>query len=458
MQSTTTPTKQPKSKTPAPVAEMPVTLNVALERLNREFCVVSRLPGIAVIPTADDPEIHIYSRGEFCQTICANRKAGGVAVAGSWMGWPGRREVKRLTYAPGRAQFEPKSDALNTWIPSPVKPAKGDCTLWTAYIDHIFQSDATHKDWFLAWLAYQFQHPGVKLHSAVVFWSQETGTGKSLFGYLMSELFGSHNFAEINEAELHGNFNFWAARKQFVMGEEIKGSNAQKQADFLKSVITRRFVTINTKNTPHYTLPDCINYFFTSNRENAFFLDDTDRRFFVHKLADVKLEADYVEHTLKPWLQNGGYSAILWELLHIDLSAPLASTSKPFNPFGPAPATGARKAMIQANREEWELWWDDFQTTLPETPVVLTMDDLWGRYIKRHPRPQATVYQFRKKLKPRLTELRGGNQIHITGEGRQRLYLLSAPQITSHNAEMLRLNALSNDEISQHLNDCRETC
>jgi hypothetical protein len=428
---------------------MPVSLDIALERLNTEFCVVTRLPGIAVIPTLADPEIHIYSRGEFCQTICANRKVSGEAIAGKWVGWHRRREVKRLTYAPGEPQV--LADALNTWLPSKIAPKAGDISLWTAYIDHIFASDATHRDWFIAWLAYQFQHPGTKLHSAVVFWSQETGTGKSLFGYLMSELFGSHNFAEINETELHGNFNFWAARKQFVMGEEIKGSNAQKQADFLKSVITRRFVTINTKNTPHYTLPDCINYFFTSNRENAFFLDDTDRRFFVHRLSDAKLDADYVERTLRPWLNAGGYSAILYELLHVDLAAPLASTGRPFNPFGPAPQTSARSAMILANRDDLETWWEELLQNLPtDRSTVLSLDTLWDRYYEyTHKRAKESATQFKRRLAPRMCELRAGNQITIDADCRTRLYLISRLPKASRDAEVVRINALTSEEISQ---------
>ena len=431
---------------------MPVSLDIALERLNTEFCVVTRLPGIAVIPTLADPEIHIYSRGEFCHTICANRRVPGHkgSTANTWMEWHRRREVKRLTYAPGEPQV--LADALNTWLPSKIAPKAGDISLWTAYIDHIFASDATHRDWFIAWLAYQFQHPGTKLHSAVVFWSQETGTGKSLFGYLMSELFGSHNFAEINETELHGNFNFWAARKQFVMGEEIKGSNAQKQADFLKSVITRRFVTINTKNTPHYTLPDCINYFFTSNRENAFFLDDTDRRFFVHRLSDAKLDADYVERTLRPWLNAGGYSAILWELLHVDLAAPLASTGRPFNPFGPAPQTSARKSMITANREEIDIWWDEFTSGLDE-PLVLTLDDLWDVYNKYSKRVPERAGQFRRKIKHRVWELYGGNQVRVDGK-RKRLILVSRE---AQGTESVRHNSLTNDELSQLYIDSRDS-
>jgi hypothetical protein len=433
---------------------MPQSLNVALENLNREYCVIKRLPGIAVIPTLADPEIHIYSRGEFCQTICSNKRVSGRAVATEWMNWTGRREVKRLTYAPGRPQFI--GEELNTWVPSPIAPKPGDLTLWHSYLDHIFASDSTHRDWFLAWLAYQFQYPGTKLHSAVVFWSAETGTGKSLFGYLVAALFGQHNFAEINEGELHGNFNFWAARKQFVMGEEIKGSNAQKQADLLKSVITRKYVTINTKNTPHYTLPDCINYFFTSNRENAFFLDDTDRRFFVHKLADVKLDAAYVHGTLLPWLSNGGSAAILDSLLKIDLTAPLAATGKPFIPTGPAPQTFARRAMIQANREPIDEWWDSFVGDLPATSLVLSIDDLWTAYTTAHKRYKETVFVFQKRIRPRLNPLRGGNQISLTGEPRRRLYLLSSLLSNAQAAEKQRLELLSTEEISQEYFACRE--
>jgi len=445
----------PKGKKTAPVAEMPISLNVALERMNREFCIVSRLPGIAVIPTPDDPEIHIYSRGEFCQTVCSNRRVDKQPVANLWMASPTRREVKRLTYVPGRPQFLP--DALNTWLPSKVTPAKGDITPWLSYLDHIFQSDSTHRDWLLAWLAYQFQHPGTKLHSAVVFWSSETGTGKSLFGYIMAELFGQHNFAEINEGELHGNFNFWAARKQFVMGEEIKGSNAQKQADLLKSVITRKFVTINTKNTPHYTLPDCINYFFTSNRENAFFLDDTDRRFFVHKLADVKLDAAYVHGTFLPWLHNGGYAAILDHLLKIDLSAPLAATGKPFTPSGPAPQTAARKAMIAANRDDLECWWDEFINGLNlDTTFVTSLEDLWQRYQTYAPRTKDRPHQFKIKIGRRLTELYGGNQVRVEGV-RTRLYAVSHPDAGAlHRSESVRLNRLTSEELSQTFLEMRD--
>lgn len=408
---------QPSANRSPKITTLPPTLEIALREMNDEFCFVERIPGIVVIPTQSDPEPHVYSRGEFTQSLCSNRFAEHKNVATEWMKWKDRRTVKSLTYAPGKPRYY--DGFLNVWLPSQIQPIKGDLTLWFAYLDHIFQSDSTHRDWFLAWLAYQFQHPGTKLHSAVVFWSPETGTGKSFFGYLMAELFGTHNFAEINEGELHGRFNFWAARKQFVMGEEIKGSNAQKHNDYLKSVITRKFVTIDTKNTPHYTLPDCINYFFTSNRDNAFALDSTDRRFFVHRLGDKKLEADYVEKTLKPWLNNGGYAAVLHYLMHeVDLTAPLSSTNAPFNPFGAAPQTAARKDMIEAGRDEAEVW---LESLIADDSLVFrstgwklaSAEDLFNAYTKCFPRTRVAYKTFAGFVKKTYPAVRGGNLIPL---------------------------------------------
>jgi hypothetical protein len=213
------------------------------------------------------------------------------------------------------------------------------------------------------------------------------------------------------------------------MGEEIKGSNAQRHNDFIKSVITRKFVTIDTKNTPHYTLPDCINYFFTSNRDNAFSLEETDRRFFVHRLADKKLDADYVSRTLKPWLDAGGYSAILHYLINeVDLSTPLAYSGKPFNPFGAAPQTAARRAMIDADRDEEDLWLEELaasEESLYGTPgwKIATADDLYAQFFLAYPKARVTSKTFSGKMKKVMRVLRGNNVVKIReGVAPKRLY------------------------------------
>ena len=405
--------------TPSTVTVIPQSLDSALLAMNEEFCFIERLPGIAILPTPDDPELHIYSRGEFVQAVCSDRVVKQRNVADAWMKWDKRRKVRNLTYAPGKPQIY--ENQLNTWVPSRVTPRKGNVDLWLKYLDHVFESDPSNREWFVAWLAYQFQYPGTKLHTATLFWSEETGTGKSLFGYVMAELFGAHNFSEISEGDLHGSFNFWAARKQFIMGEEIKGANAQRHADALKAIITRKTVTINTKNTPHYVLPDCINYFFTSNHATAFYLDDTDRRFFVHRLGNKKLDADYVSRTFRPWLDSGGYAAILDWLLHVDLTAPVMN-GKPFNPFGAAPQTIARKSMIEENREDIDVWVDGLSLeggeTFRGTPgwKLATAEDLFAQFVGAYPKSRITYKSFVSRLRKCLPMVRGGNVVDLGGD------------------------------------------
>src|ERR1700755_2869237 len=108
--------KQKPSK--SKLTTLPETLDSAREAMNREFCLIERLPGIAVIPTLEDPEIHVYSRGELIQTVCSDRIINGQNVASSWMNWPKRNKVLRLAYAPGREQFF--RNQLNTWVRSPI--------------------------------------------------------------------------------------------------------------------------------------------------------------------------------------------------------------------------------------------------------------------------------------------------------------------------------------------------
>lgn len=49
---------------PSPAASpipIPQSLEAAKRALNAEFCFIERLPGIAVIPTPDDPELQVLT-------------------------------------------------------------------------------------------------------------------------------------------------------------------------------------------------------------------------------------------------------------------------------------------------------------------------------------------------------------------------------------------------------------
>jgi hypothetical protein len=270
------------------------------------------------------------------------------AAGKAYVSWPLRTEVQKITYAPGQPAFVANSPVMyNQWPGWGCEPKKGSVAPFTALLDHLFTgAEPEARKWFLQWLAYPLQYPGTKLFSAAVIFGVVEGTGKSLVGYTMKRIYGK-NFAEIGQDDLHSSDNDWAENVQFVLGEEITGSNSRQDADRLKKLITQLTVRINIKFIPKYSVPDCINYLFTSNQPTAVFLGDTDRRYFIHEVqVSPKPPAFYTKYL--EWLNGDGPSALFDYLLHVDVSD--------FSPGAPAYKTAAKDRMTADNQSALGEW------------------------------------------------------------------------------------------------------
>jgi hypothetical protein len=270
-------------------------------------------------------------------------------AAKEWVKWAGRGEVARTTYKPGEGQITEDRE-LNTWagwgLPeSVIRP--GNTELWVQLLDYLFEGlEPANRKWVEQWFAYPIQHPGVKLYSAVVVWGLKQGVGKTLVGHTMARLYG-RNFIEIEKRDLINNFNAWAECRQFVMGDEITGDDKRDSSDRMKSVITRNMVTINAKFIPEYTVPDCINYYFTSNHPDSFFVEDNDRRYFIHEVKGGALPSEFYR-AYDRWYRSDAVGALMHRMRNLDL--------KGFNPTAPAPWTESKKAMIEVGRSEVSSW------------------------------------------------------------------------------------------------------
>lgn len=282
-------------------------------------------------------------------------KEGGIEysqVTGSaaWLKWPFRAEASKLTYLPGQAERD-EDGALNIWKGWGTKPKKGDVSIFYDFLKHIFKgADKGAMEWFLKWAAYPIQYPGTKLYTACVFHGVRHGTGKSFVGYILGKIYGE-NFTEISHMDIHNHFNEWAACKQFVLGDDVSsGSNKRgADADFLKKLITQRKMRINAKYLPTYEIPDCVNYFFTANHPDAFFLEDDDRRFFVHEvIVGPHPEGEAFYRELEMWLDTTGAAALHHHLLNLDLDG--------FNPAAPAMRTHAKDRMTQNTQSDLASW------------------------------------------------------------------------------------------------------
>ena len=334
----------------------PLTLARPLWSLNEQVTYV-RDPGLIVVNQTHQKlspnqfKDHAYAAERYSERTV--RPDGTVSltptpIGGAWLRWPLRNEVHRLTYKPGRPELvEGDLRELNTWPGWGIKPAKGDVKPFLRLIDHLFTgADQASKHWFLQWCAYPIQYPGVKMFSSAVIHGVRHGTGKSLIGYLLGRIYG-RNFTEIKQADLHANFNEWAENKQFVLGDDVTGSDKRQDADMLKKLITQRELRLNPKYVPSYVVPDCINYLWTSNQPDAFFLEDDDRRFFVHEVTVEPLaEEFYVDFSM--WMETEGGPAVFDWLLKYDTST--------FNPSAPALRTAAKIRMTEDARSDLGAW------------------------------------------------------------------------------------------------------
>lgn len=323
-----------------------------LWELNEEVAYV-RTPGIVLERDTGD----LISWKDFVSHKYANRaymeqktgSNGNVTLvrkplADRWVKWEARSELRRITYAPGKPEIH--ENQWNMWKGLGVTPVPGHVMPWTRLIDHIFGADTAAKEWFLKWCAYPLQHPGTKLYQSVVMWGTRQGTGKTLIGYTLKRIYGP-NAIEIKDTDLRGTFNDWAENKQFIVGDEVTGSDKRADADKLKGLITQDSMRVNKKFLPPFSIPDCINYFFTSNHPDAFFMDDDDRRcFIVNVEVDPLPDAFYKEYDA--WYKGMGASYLLDYLLQLDLTG--------FDPRAPAYRTDARQDMIQHARSDVSSW------------------------------------------------------------------------------------------------------
>lgn len=361
----------------------------------------------------------------------SGEKPKEVRTADKWIKWEGKATANRFVYEPGKPEYIIAKNGVeyNMWKGLPFEPKKGDIKPWNALMEYVFQEDTDARKWFEQWLAYPLQYPGTKLFTATVLWSVATGTGKTLIGHTMQRLYGADNSIMIRKRDLLTGNNSFAENKQFILGEEITGEEKRGMVDELKSLITNEEMRINIKYVPEYSARSCANYYFTSNHPDAFFLDETDRRFFVHEIVGDPLEEKWYTETYDPWYKSEeGASALLYYFLNMDL--------KGFSPTSRAPMTESKQEMIENSRSALSNWVYQLRSnpdsvlkvgnaTLPYS-LWSTTDLLKVFDPEAHKRVGAKGLSTELK-RARIVKAAGGRPCRVYS-GQQRLWAIRDPQ------------------------------
>lgn len=346
-------------------------------------------------------------------------------TAKEWVNWKGRAEADTLVYEPG--QEARVDDSLNLWRGWGCEPKAGNLKPWYKLFNFIMLGASPEgKKWFEQWLAYPIQNPGAKMFSAVVIWGVAQGTGKTFIAHIMQKIYGE-NFGEVTNDDLNGSFNTWAVNKQFILGEEIAGGeNKRVLSDRLKKLITQPDILVNTKFIAQYTIRDCVNFYFTSNHPDAFYLEDSDRRFFVHEVRSNPMSReDYAE--IDAWKDGEGPAALLHHLLSVDLTD--------FHSKSAPPVTKSKEDMRQESKSEVQRW----VMLLRENPegvlvaagaptkwTLATGSDLYRVYDPEGRRNQLLTMSHELR-KARIPRANGGDPVNINGQSHRIWIVANGP-------------------------------
>jgi hypothetical protein len=384
-------------------------------------CIVVLNTGKAMRPY--DFTTHAYANWlytEYVQTVSGMKPVVKQAAV-EWLKWENRLALERMTYKPGDAKITEKRE-FNTWPGWGCMPKKGDIKPWVDLLNHVFPGQPVERDWMERWCAYPIQNPGAKMHTSAVIWGRDTGTGKSTIGYALARVYGS-NFIEVGPEALKDGRNEWAQNKQFVLGDDITGTDQRAYADKLKRMITQLSIRIDPKFIQSFSIPDCINYLFTSNHPDAFFIEDDDRRMFIHEVRNARLTVEFYR-TFYTWLDNGGAEALYYHLLQLDLKGMKAQDR--------APDTQAKSVMIEDGLSDMGRWvrrlMDDPDLVLKLHNMVLP-GDLWSStdllsLYDPELRGKVTSGGLGKELKRAgFKQIEGGAQVR-TCKGQQRLFIV----------------------------------
>lgn len=390
-------------------ASEPLGMTRALWRMNSEVVYVED-PGLIVVEDTfqkmNADQFRGHSRWATANALETKVSAKGdtirekVPAAPVWLRWPLRRSVAKLTYAPGHELITPDRK-FNQWPGWGVEPAKGTVQPWLKLTKYLFEdAEDGILEYFYDWCAWPIQNPGAKLFVAPVIHGIAQGTGKTLVGYTLGRIYG-HNFKEIADADLEESY--WAENKQFILGDEITGKDNRQYMNTLKRLITKSEIDINIKFVPQYSLPNAMNFLFTSQHGDSFFLEDKDRRFLIVEVASDPLPDEFYSE-YGAWYKGRGPSYLMQWLQERKIS-------KTFNPSAHAPKTYAKERMIAATKGDAGAWVAELKQ-FPEQ--ILTIGEMRHTRDLFSSRELLDMYE-REQPNSRVTAVGLGRQLSNAG-------------------------------------------
>ena len=265
-----------------------------------------------------------------------SNKNGGMSIGKWWLGHAHRRDYETVTFEPDKAPGEYNvrdqyaKDGLKTyfnmWEGFGVDSKKG---CWTKTCKHIYRilcnGNRTKFIYVMRWLGWAVQNPGNRAEVALIFKGKK-GAGKGLILQSMVKMFGRHGLVISNREHLTGKHNEHLATCSFLFADEAYHPGDKEVEGILKNIITEPSLTTEPKFRGLKIGRNCLHIAMATNAdwiipatedERRYFINEVDNRYAKGSCSDNDRE-EYFDAIWKE-LTDGGLSAMLYDLLHMQL-------------------------------------------------------------------------------------------------------------------------------------------
>jgi hypothetical protein len=235
-----------------------------------------------------------------------------------WLQHPQRRVYREgVAFLPCQ---EAPPGVYNLWRGYAVEPKPGSCELYKAHLcENICAGNAAHFAYLYNWLAYCVQHPDEQGHVALVMRGKK-GTGKGVAANTFLRLWGQHGVYISNAQHLIGKFNLHLRDAVVVFADEALFAGDKQHEGILKSLVTEPMLLIEAKFGNAFQAKNHVHLIMASNERWVVPASEDERRYFVLDVAAHRMQDGAYFKAIEDEMQAGGLQALLYDLLHTDLS------------------------------------------------------------------------------------------------------------------------------------------
>ncbi len=235
-----------------------------------------------------------------------------------WLKHPLRRTFENIVFNPARpGDYD---HCFNIFKGFAVTPKQGDCSLYWKHVQEVICSNQQENYHYVRkWMACVVQKPTL-LATALVLRGLQ-GTGKNKFAEYFGGLFGPHFLTVTSLEHITGKFNNHLKYAYLVHANEALWGGSKKEVGALKAFITDPTIMIEGKGRDAISIDNCRHLIISSNEDWAVPIDLDDRRFFVLNVSPHRKEDVSYFQALSEQMDQAGLAALLFDLLHEDLSA-----------------------------------------------------------------------------------------------------------------------------------------